>query len=620
MKTRLLNTPARNSALRFGFASIASLALSTPAWALSCDEIMNMVNVNVPASVVVQTIDASGSKFSSSDVQCLESRKAPAEIIAAARKASTPAAAPAKKPASKTEAFDSADEIAPPADGDAGASDASSGADEDSGNSPKAIDELIKLYRAKKVLTASKGLYELMQDNTYPDQAAKISYYLAKSLYDLGMYHGAEHYFMQVVRKGPKNPYFKYALPKLVAIAELTGDDTELLRVVEKIPVDSFPRGAQSHLYYLLGRELYDEEKLAEAAKYFGQVASKDELGLKAKYYEGVINNQRGKLKSAVKSFTEVYKSDVAPADERQAGEIEDLKDLALMNIARIYYTTQNFDNADSFYALVDRDSTFWPESLYERAYTNFMRNDLNLTLGLLLTVRSPYFADGEFMPKSTILRSLTLFNLCKNTEVASTLKGFEADYRPIRDEMRDMVSKYDTDEGRKIADQLYDYYFGESTGETRLPKSVFVMIMKNRDFADLVRHLDLLDAETTMIDAQKDVWKSTIGEDLRKTMADDRVRYKRRAGLILLREFQRNIREINDLLTQSELIRFEVVDAQRLDYEYKMQNPEVESLESRKVDFATSRNIIYWPFNGEFWQDELGYYRYTEEPTCKNK
>jgi len=50
------------------------------------------------------------------------------------------------------------------------------------------------------------------------------------------------------------------------------------------------------------------------------------------------------------------------------------------------------------------------------------------------------------------------------------------------------------------------------------------------------------------------------------------------------------------------------------------MQNPEVESLESRKVDFATSRNIIYWPFNGEFWQDELGYYRYTEEPTCKNK
>jgi len=182
------------------------------------------------------------------------------------------------------------------------------------------------------------------------------------------------------------------------------------------------------------------------------------------------------------------------------------------------------------------------------------------------------------------------------------------------------MVSKYDTDEGRKIADQLYDYYFCESTGESRLPKSVFVMIMKNRDFADLVRHLDLLDAETTMIDAQKDVWKSTIGEDLRKTMADDRVRYKRRAGLILLREFQRNIREINDLLTQSELIRFEVVDAQRLDYEYKMQNPEVESLESRKVDFATSRNIIYWPFNGEFWQDELGYYRYTEEPTCKNK
>ena len=620
MKTRILNTQARFSALRLGIVSVASLALATPAWALSCDEIINMVNVNVPASIIVQTIDASGSTFLPSDIQCLETRQAPAEVIAAARKAVTPSTAPANRSNSKTEAFDSADEMAPPTDSDAANSVSSSGGDEDSGKSPKAIDELIKLYRAKKVLTASKGLYELLQDNTYPDQAAKVSYYLAKSLYDMGMYHGSEHYFMQVVRKGAKNPYFKYALPKLVAIAELTGDDTELLRVVQKIPVDSFPRGAQSHLYYLLGRELYDDEKLAEAAKYFGQVSSKDELGLKAKYYEGVINNQRGKLKSAVKSFTEVYKSDVAPTDERQAVEIEDLKDLALMNIARIYYTTQNFDNADSFYALVDRDSTFWPESLYERAYTNFMRNDLNLTLGLLLTIRSPYFADGEFLPKATILRSLTLFNLCKNTEVANTLRGFENDYRLIRNEMREKVAKYDSDEGRKIADQLYDEYFGESTGETVMPKSVFVMIAKNRDFADLVNHLDLLGSETTILDAQKEVWKSTIGEDLRKTMADDRVRYKRRAGLILLREFQRNIREINDLLTQSELIRFEVVDAQRLDYEYKMQNLEVESLESRKVDFATSRNIIYWPFNGEFWQDELGYYRYTEEPTCKNK
>jgi hypothetical protein len=74
---------------------------------------------------------------------------------------------------------------------------------------------------------------------------------------------------------------------------------------------------------------------------------------------------------------------------------------------------------------------------------------------------------------------------------------------------------------------------------------------------------------------------------------------------------------ELSDLMTQSEVIRFEVVDAQRADYEFRMQNPDVESEEDKKVDFAVSKTIIYWPFNGEFWKDELGYYRYSEQSSC---
>ena len=64
---------------------------------------------------------------------------------------------------------------------------------------------------------------------------------------------------------------------------------------------------------------------------------------------------------------------------------------------------------------------------------------------------------------------------------------------------------------------------------------------------------------------------------------------------------------------------RFEVVDAQRVDYEYKMQNPDLmDTLDEAKIDFATSVDKVYWPFNGEFWSDELGYYHYTEQGSCK--
>ncbi|MFT6229838.1 MAG: hypothetical protein ACJAZO_000325 [Myxococcota bacterium] len=99
--------------------------------------------------------------------------------------------------------------------------------------------------------------------------------------------------------------------------------------------------------------------------------------------------------------------------------------------------------------------------------------------------------------------------------------------------------------------------------------------------------------------------------------MERDRQRYKRRAGLAMLREMTQQYQYITDLISQSEIVRFEVVDAQRLDYQYRATNPLIESLEERTVDFATSRDIIYWPFNGEFWDDELGYYRYTESTSC---
>ena len=87
----------------------------------------------------------------------------------------------------------------------------------------------------------------------------------------------------------------------------------------------------------------------------------------------------------------------------------------------------------------------------------------------------------------------------------------------------------------------------------------------------------------------------------------------------MLLAEMERQKMMLSDLLSQSQIIAFEVVDAQRLDYEFKASNLEALGDQSKfQIDFATSSDLIYWPFNGEFWADELGYYHYTEQGSCK--
>jgi tetratricopeptide (TPR) repeat protein len=595
-----------------GLALAGSMFVSTNAHAaLSCTEIINMVSVNVPSQIIVQTMEGSGTQFTSADVQCLSEGGASADIVTAARgmmASAAPVAAPAAAPVAPTSAFDSAETLGDSLPVGEVATETSSGCSQ--------LDNLIKAYRAKKVLTASYGFYDIMESGVCPDDTTKLNYYMAKALFDLKMYHSSQSYFMQVVRKGPRDPYFKYALPKLVAIAKLTGNDSELLRIVHKIPPEAFPRQAKNHLYYLMGRKYYEAGKLSEGAQYFAQISEKSDLYLKAKYFEGVIHTERSKYRSAVTAFQSVYEAEVTPRDDEDLMRVNRLKDLAIMNIARIYFELDKFEQADQFYGQVDRKSDYWATSVFERAYTNFWRNDLNTSLGLLLTTNSPYYANNTFIPEATILRGLAFFQMCKFDDVNNVLLGFEQTYRPMHAEIKAFLSQYSSTEAKKLTDEAYEAYF-ESKGKSTLSTSLFARILENADLSALVGHMDMMDEEIAAIEKQKVQWRDRLGVELVKSIEKDRLRYKKYAGAKLLQELSQIHRMLGDLMTQSEIIRFEVVDAQRAGYEYRMQNPEVDSSADKKVDFAVSKTIIYWPFNGEFWKDELGYYQYAEQSSC---
>ena len=52
------------------------------------------------------------------------------------------------------------------------------------------------------------------------------------------------------------------------------------------------------------------------------------------------------------------------------------------------------------------------------------MQNNLNHALGQLLTIRSPFFSDADFIPEIEYLRALTYFNLCEYKEVENDSAG----------------------------------------------------------------------------------------------------------------------------------------------------------------------------------------------------
>lgn len=598
--------------LRTAFLVTGLAGLVPAAHAVDCEAIMNMVNVNVPTATIVSTMEGSGRTYTPADVACLNNGGAPDAVVAKAEQlggAAPIAEAPPEAKPDRSKKDDSAlpDVILGDFDSE----------EMETADGPAVIEDLIANYKDRRYLTASKGLYEIHRDETYPEHQTKVAYYLAKCLYDMGLYHGAQDYFMKVVKAGPKSPYFKYALPRLVAIAEHTGNDAELLRFVDKVPAEAFPRQAKNHLFYLRGRKLYEDDELSESSSYFQQISPKSELYMKARYFEGVINQRRGKLKTAVLAFRDVMQNEPEMQSGWQVEQANRVKDLSLLNVARIYYGLSRFENADNYYAMMPRESELWAESLFERGWTNFMLNDLNQTLGLLLTVQSPYFNNDEFLPEVTLLRALTFFNLCEYDEVAYILDNFKATYEPMLTELEVFLEPYRGD-GRKLADQAYREYFLGGKNDTTLPQALFARTLRNSDLAALVRHMDMLDDEIEQIDEQKAAWRDSVGDSLKSRIEVDRQRYEKRAGLLFLRELAYQREALQELLYQADTIEFEVVDAQRIDYEFRMSNPEVDALSDKAIDFATDPFTIYWPFNGEFWRDELGYYEYAEYGSCQ--
>lgn len=610
-----------------GATLIGLIALAAPrdAAALSCDDIITMSQHGVPESVLVTTVKESGDLYTPDDIRCMQDKGAPAAVIAQAKtmtQRDEPAAATAPvESAEEPQGSDLDDDEDVLGQRGTAPAKLSDGEEETAdGQEPEKLKEAVRQYRAKKPLAASLMLYELLETGSYPELEPKINYYLARSLEMLEMWHTAQHHYLNVIRR-PDSQYFPYALPKLVKIARFTGDDTELKRIVTKIPPDAYPRNARSDMFYLLGVRAFDKDELSRAAKYFSQVASSSPYYLKANYFQGVIYNEQGKLKSAVRAFRDVYREDIEVFnDPRYLKEIEDLKDLALINVARIYYGIERFDEAANYYELVNRDSDQWPDALFEHAWSNFMQNNLNDTLGQLLTVRSGFYNEDQWVPEASVLRALTYFNLCEYSKVDNILLKFEQTYRPMHAEMRDFTKQYASSEGRKLADQAWGTYFGPNQKtETTLPKAMFNRALKNGELSGIVRHLDMMDTEEELIARQKSRWQDSLGPYLRKVIETDRQRYERRAGLLFLKEMARQTNKLADLLTQSEIIRFEVVDAQRVDYQYKASRTGVnDALDVVNIDFATAVEYIYWPFNGEFWKDELGYYHYTEQGSCK--
>jgi tetratricopeptide (TPR) repeat protein len=288
----------------------------------------------------------------------------------------------------------------------------------------------------------------------YPGHRAypEAVFLLGESLFFAGDYLGARKRYAEVIDHGTDpmfQPYVQSALSRLIEIAIRTRD----FRKVDAyfLSVQALPSPTLSvTTAYFRAKYLYhravpiddvldtppdaslrgiDQGRLEQAREGFLTVPSGTEFALRARYFVGTIYTLRGEYLDAIAAFHAVLGQEPANDEERQ------VVDLAYLALGRLYYETEQFDQAVEAYRAVQQTSPQFDQALYELAWTYIGMGDaIQAERSLeLLSVAAP---DSVLNADGKILRGDLLARTGRYAEAEAVFDEVRATFGPIRDEL----------------------------------------------------------------------------------------------------------------------------------------------------------------------------------------
>ena len=469
------------------------------------------------------------------------------------------------------------------------------------------VEEGVGLFRAGRPLEASLVLDEASRTQDAPDRE-RARYYLARSLNELGMVHSAEHALLDLVIAGPDAPYASHALPGLLAIARLTGDPSALAGIVNTIPVEAYPPKVQTSLLYLQGIDEWQRGEAAAANASLAEVPQDSDLFPRARYLQGLILLQQDKQKSAVTALQEVVMAQPSTEDPLELRQLDELRNLATLQIGRVYDDLGQLERAEGFYAQVKRHSEAWQPAIAAMARIDLEQGDLPSALIRSMAAAAPAL-EGAPPSKAELLHARALWALCRSAEASAVLRSVIDRALPLWIGLTRFTTAHrDPEGGWRQTTTAWASYAQDLPQGSVLSAEVFEVLLDNSDLATLVHRQRRIEAEIHLISSQDRSWRDQVGDALTERLERDAAEARATAGALMLDEMGRLEMALAALLGQAEDLQASI-DATS---EQSCESTAPGQADSRASDAweatpPTEAGYVDWPFNGEIWADELG-------------
>jgi tetratricopeptide (TPR) repeat protein len=437
------------------------------------------------------------------------------------------------------------------------------------------------------------------------EEAYLANFGIAEALVKAGLYQSAAKQLVDILLAGPERPFFQSAFEQLRELRKIVNYSPPDLEELTKFFVGKFSQTFQDSYNYVIGEFYYDYNNWTQVLKYLDVVSPRSKDYGKAQYLKGLVEVRNQLYKSAVGSF---QKAVVATEENNSDAEVKDLSFLAL---ARIAYEAGDYDAAIYYYRKIPNRSYKRATALYESAWVYFVKGDFSRALGTFHSLHSPYFKH-QFYPELWILESTIYMNLCHFGHAENALKEFRREVLPLATPLKSFLVKTVRPEEFYVA--LVSTLKGQKN--YGLPSRLIALVMSNVDFYNLYKTVKQIEYEQSTIKGNAERLGG-FGAELSTKLSDLHAGRVRDIGYKIQQILKTSEGNLADYEQKSREIQEDLFNEQLKEEERKLREIAGDGAEQTADTTATGGATAIvgsdsweWPFEGDYWSDEIGYYR----------
>lgn len=470
----------------------------------------------------------------------------------------------------------------------------------------QALHDAQSFFQSGQYFRAARYGFAASQED--PGLKAESYSWITVSLTRAGLPNAASYFFIRTLQSD-NNRAIRRVLTETQALIDKVGADLLRKYLIRHTRYEDYDLANRSAYLYALGKDALLADSPDRAIGYINGIKSGTNVYPYALELRGSAFAISGKNDQAIHDFKECQ--DVAKG--------MDLRARCIAGQARTLYQMDQFEEADRVYDQIPKQSLSWPDILFEQGWNSFAKQEYNRTLGKLVSYKSPAL---KFVYNSEIdvLRAQSFLALCLYSDANKVINEFNSRYTPVGEQIKAMVEQ----NGSNL-----DYFYNQ--GKAALADSIYTNIgvhqfmnrfIRGPYFQDLVKS-ERSSANELTTTRQFSRMESGSGKNLEagfpgflEQVLRWRVHTIRALGGAYVKnsslDYYANLLSNFDKMS---FIKLEMLRRAKDKLIYK--NAQTADRSRGNIEPSRRDDQMYWSFNGEFWNDELGDYVFGLESEC---